>query len=92
MTSLDVNDFLALQLTQTRQYKVLSATPISRVVTDAIPITGPGPLLGFPVQDVSVEVVSLSLGTGTSAAMLSSCAAQAVSKVRACYQSYSISL
>lgn len=92
MTSLDVNDCLALQLTQTWPCKVLSIMPILRVLTDAIPNTGPGPLLGFPVQDVSVEVVSLSLGTGTSAAMLSSCVAQAVSKVRACCQSYSISL
>jgi len=40
-----------------------------------------GPLLGCPVWNVRVDILSVRLGTGTSLAMLSTCVAQATSKV-----------
>ncbi len=38
-----------------------------------------GPLMAFPVQDVSVSVTSLSLGSVTSLSSLSACVANGVS-------------
>ena len=40
-----------------------------------------GPVLGFPVQNVCVEVTSLVIGTGTSPAFVSTCISECVSKV-----------
>ena len=40
-----------------------------------------GPILAFPVHNVRIEVTSLTLGTGTSLAMLANCVSDCVSKV-----------
>ena len=40
-----------------------------------------GPLLGFPIRNVQVELVALVLGAGTSMAMMSACVSETVSKV-----------
>lgn len=40
----------------------------------------PGPLLGFPLQGVSVSVVGLSRSEGTPLPLVCSCLAQAVHK------------
>eukprot|EP00731_Ephydatia_muelleri_P016858 Em0009g1282a len=41
---------------------------------------GQGPLLGFPIRNVQIELVDLVLGVGTSMAMMSACASETVSK------------
>ena len=55
-----------------------------RATSNGLSFCVAGPLLGFPVRSVRVDIVSLWLGTGTSLAMLSTCIAQATSKVGTC--------